>query len=154
MRGRGVFATQTLSVGEIATFYPMDAISGQLSHQSVDDLKKNPVIYLFSNRTTDAFKQAIAKDYKNFREYGETYANPCNKSLNILYSGDPNIDDDPSLLGHLINDPNGPHGMSRKKANCHIISSFYGIHSAILVTRTISQNQELFLDYGPGYIWE
>ncbi len=153
IHGVGVFATQDLKVGMIATFYACDIAefcpnkdrsfnSTRTSYQRYSPRMEE----FISKQTPDDVKKIgnTIRDYSfDISEHVTIYAHPIFRS-------------DTCYLGQFINDRFKPdfkqineanyNALSKKKANCAYISSNFSV--AIFITSPILKHEELFATYG------
>lgn len=139
--GIGIFAIKKITIGEIITFYPGDYILYRKS--------KNKEIVILGDIIR--YKQIKNIDYKN--EYG------LNVSDKFSICGEPIIRDNPTYLGHLINDGYKPSikdtefdykNKSKLYENCEFVD-INGLHTAIVATKDINIGDELYISYGWKY---
>jgi SET domain-containing protein len=82
---------------------------------------------------------------------------------NYVIIGNPNIDEDVSYVGHLINDASKHDSTERSlsdydknnrlKTNCDFYIFKDGLHVGIRATKNIKAGEELLIHYGSGY-WQ
>jgi SET domain-containing protein len=131
VHGNGVFATQVLEKGTIATFYPVHVM-----------LRNNDVIY----------REPHNEDYYDYI-YG------INGQISI--AGTPRICNNSTYLGHMINDGSCAKNRqaydkySSERSNCTFFNIIDGNSFcycvAIIATRRIEIGEELFISYGWRY---
>jgi UTP-glucose-1-phosphate uridylyltransferase len=140
--GIGIFTTRNISKCEIITFYPGDYICYK-KPKTEEIIKLGEITQKLGYKNTQ---------YNN--EYGLMM---CNK---YSICGEPSIRDNPTYLGHLINDGYKPSISdtendyiikSTSYANCEIIIINGGLHCAIIALRDIKKDEELYLSYGSKY---
>lgn len=151
IHGLGLFARHPIKKDEIITFYPGDIIEYMPNGDRDQD---HHIVAIFrSPRFTQLY--GATKDIK-YRD--NDYAFDINKNYTII--GCTHFKDDPTYMGHFINDAakadeshdsiRSYQKISIKNANCKF-KSLYDLHIAIVATRDIVQGEELFLSYGLGY---
>lgn len=100
IHGNGLFAKVNIKEGEIITFYPCDVLA----------------FYPDKNKSKDGHKvglicsEELSNKYKSNINHYKCYAYDVNDSYSII--GFPEINDNPSYLGHICND--GARGHSEK----------------------------------------
>ena len=86
--GRGVFAKHDIKCGDLITFYPADIVS----------------IYPAKGAKESAKYPSLRVGYPSFNIIKETYSYCFNVDETYSISGHPKFDDNPSYMGHFIND--------------------------------------------------
>ena len=143
IHGKGVFAKVDISIDELITFYPGDIV----------DYYPNGEVYPSVVLTWNSKRLGKKETY----DY-HTYACSIDKNYEII--GDPEFED-PSYLGHLINDA-GNHDSTEKsieeyddfnifKTNCEFHCCKENLHMAIKAIKNIKEGEELLIQYGSGY---
>lgn len=134
IHGKGVFAKNNIQKREVITMYPYHVIIDS------DD------IYKFADGIHPV-------SYNKFAKY--IYQNSCGEQ----FAGLPHICDDSTYIGHMINDGSNSKRESEYYTNTKINCIFFDvldsigscIGTAIVATRDISADEELFLQYGYQY---
>ena len=150
--GQGLFASKTIRKGDLITLYPGDALL--LWSKTVGDFTGN-VTVLFGKHVAlqDANTTRVCSD--EARNY-EIKIQP-----NASIVGDEVLKNDPSYLGHMINDGaicretsmtarQEYKQKSLEKHNAAIVS-IKDCHYAVMATKDIEANDEIFVSYGEGY---
>jgi ABC-type uncharacterized transport system substrate-binding protein len=158
IHGNGVFATQDIPKGCIATFYPAHAVH-------LDET----VIFQEPEKNRDFISKIRSHKYDKL--YGMTDNTYGHNFLNII--GNPERHDR-LLLGHMINDAVGNvfkdisfadiqnkknfknvtsayYMNSIKNMNCRLVYHFTYPIIYVLTTRHIKKDEELLTTYGPTY---
>lgn len=154
IHGRGVFAAQKISVGELITFYPAHIIDYTPNADRAID--NHTCITCGSSSFSLRFGDSNIRD-PCFRDNDYAF------SIDELYTiiGVKQIDDDLTYVGHLINDgvkcDNTPQSHSvywrvvPMKDNCMFKTLKHGLHVAVLATRDIAEGEELLVPYGHAF---
>ncbi len=151
-RGRGVFATKDIKVGELITCYPGDLIKFII--RTLPDGREENQITL-SDRYSDFITANGTKPDIDF-----SYFFRVDKLYGII--GDKELDNDPNYLGHFINDFCRTDGINHQRnmlyakisienSNCAIVPGFKGHHVVVIATVDIKKDDELFTTYGLDY---
>jgi hypothetical protein len=150
VHGTGVFATQDINKGELATLYPGDAVLDVVGHGKAKVATSDRLLD-FCDNSLPKLKEIL----KNQREYR------CNVTETVGIYGFPGFAEDPTYLGHMINDgakaSKDPRSIpiymavTKKKSNCKFHMCVKNRHVAILATRDVSKGRELFISYGWAY---
>ncbi len=150
IHGRGVFATRSISKGQVITLYPCD-----VSLAIDNDAKSNEHAY-DRNLSTDQIHELLNGDYRQTLQ-GNT----------LILAGDPQLTDDPWFIGHLINDSCkiDPTTASDKVLDVALVYSicslaksnafYYEVYSehddlyalAIVAMRDIAEGEEVLCSY-------
>lgn len=147
--GRGLFASRKIAAGELVTCFPGDWV-----------LDEDPVDGGFSV----TFGQHIPDIRRDLQHATSSDARDYELLLSLdggvaRVIGDPLAVDDAAYLGHLANDcamllePEGifEYALSAsQRANTNHVSVLES-HIAVVASREIEQDEELFVSYGPGY---
>ena len=154
VHGLGVFAKKKILKGELITFYPGDIL--EYSPDENRDKGDRHLACFTSKRFNNHYKdkKPDKKDRNN------DYAYDINKKYTII--GCPCFKDDPNYVGHFIND-GAKSSLSERskeiyikitilKSNC-VFYNLKNLHIAIISTKNININDELFISYGPEY-WD
>jgi len=151
IHGLGVFAKQKINKGELITFYPGDFVE----YTSNEDrhLPHHLTILFRSKRLENRFGQVTDSSYRN-----SDYGFDLNNHYAII--GCPQFNDDTNYMGHFINDGARTNSteksneiyleISKLKRNCkfHILKD---LHVAIISTKNINIDEELYVTYGISY---
>ena len=149
VHGDGLFATRSISEGELITFFPGDAL---LVFED-GDRQNDDMMLFFGAHIPQSERDASDITSKRVQSY-ELYS-----SARVSAVGDPSRRDDPTYLGHFANDkvvcesPNTIEDYRRESvdgANCEPIL-VEGCHFALQALRPISEGEELLFSYGEGY---
>lgn len=155
IHGRGVFAIKDIKNKELITFYPGDVLEYTPNR---DRNNNNHCVITYSSKR---FKNKYGNVAKEEKYRDNNYAFTISNLYTII--GDPFFDKDPNYMGHFIND--GAKSTSTRqsneiylkisllKANCCFQHIRGDIHVAIVSTRDIKKDEELFIHYGLQY-WE
>jgi SET domain-containing protein len=156
VHGKGVFATQRIHNDELITFYPADIVeyipNGDRGHNN----------HLTIPWGSDHFIEKFGEEaVKSTTHRNGDYAFEINDLYTII--GHPEFDTDLNYLGHFINDGAkcGPTEQSKNiylrvsqlKQNCKFKIVGKGLHVAIIATRDIEKDEEIYIPYGISY-WE
>lgn len=150
IHGKGVFAKKDIKKGEIITLYPGDvAIYLPEGNNGDKTLSYN----FFSDRM--ASKAEEGKNYLDLSKYSYSI------DTKHIISGCPDFVDNPSYLGHMINDrfvcdydkitPEIYLELSMKKTNSMFVPIADNIQVAIVARRDIKAGEEIFISYGVQY---
>jgi hypothetical protein len=152
IHGNGVFATCDIKQGEIITLFPCHI----LERQSYKDRKSTGTCTLLSEAVFNAFGQGYtcASDPR-LDDYRFSFATG---NYNII--GHPALDDDPSYMGHFINDAAKPTedmesvqiyiNVSMSKRNC-VMKTVESFVAAVVAVRDIKAGDEILMTYGADY---
>jgi SET domain-containing protein len=148
VHGHGVFATRAISCGETVTLYPGDVV-GYMPNRD-RHTPDHVSVRLASDRMREKFGTCCSATFDNAYvfDFDAEYA----------MCGHPDFKSDANYLGHLLNDSCKPDAttqdaysrVSEAKANCKF-ERMYGLQVAIVATRDIASDEELFVTYGIGY---
>lgn len=148
VHGKGVFATRDIKCGDLATFYPGDAVEYMPNRDR--NLGNSLKMILYSRRMDEKPDEEIRNN---------DYAVDVNSSYTIF--GDPIFDDNPDYVGHFINDgaksDSTPQSdeiyskISLLKSNCRFQVLKEGLHVGIVTTKDVKAGEELFIIYGLPY---
>lgn len=153
IHGRGVFAKIQIKKGDIITLYPchvLDIIPNADRH-----LPNHVVLSVNSDPINNRFgKDWNRRDHLALYDYSFSY-----DDVHSLV-GHPQIDDNPSYLGHFINDAAKPTSdprshsiyeiVSQSKMNCLFVP-MKGYMVVSVALRDIDIGEELYASYGIGY---
>lgn len=153
IHGRGVFSKIEIKKGDLITLYPchvLDIIPCADRH-----LENHVVLSANSDVINDRFgKDWNKKDHPLLRDYAFNY-----DDFHSLV-GHPQLDDNPSYLGHLINDAAKPTSdprshsiyelISQSKMNCLFVP-IKGWMVTCIALRDIEVGEELLVSYGLAY---
>lgn len=155
--GRGVFAKKNIKQGNIITFYPADAI--KITPSNVDKLKETGKLNAKSYGYVDG--QQLPSDLSIVNsdnlELFNNYYYKINNTFGII--GHPVMANDMSFVGHIINDgakcSKIEHielytNISKSKQNCEYVL-VEKCTVAMVATRDISENEEIFAHYGSEF---
>ena len=155
IHGNGVFAKQHIKKGALVTFCPGDII--EYTPNGDRHLEHHKAAIYTSQRFYNLNGDVNHSQTKNTHRNND-YAYNVDNHYTII--GNVDFKEDPSYLGHFINDGAKTDCTSRAdqiynkisllKSNCkfHPIKN---LHVAILATKDIHAGDELFLPYGIGY---
>lgn len=148
VHGLGVFAKIPIKKGDLITFYPCDVL----------EFTPNKDRHVPGHSTAKFESLRYSKAFKNIPPDND-YAFEIDKYYTIV--GEKSFTDNPNYLGHLINDgakcPKDKRGfdiyqqVSFIKSNCKFQVLKEGLHIAIIATKDIDIDQELFIPYGVSY---
>lgn len=153
--GRGVFAKQDIKQGEIITLYPADIIVqyplGRSNNKS-----------MATARVSNRMPESIHTEEKAVKEYLQQWQYKFEIDKNYSIVGHPDHTDNPTYLGHMINDrfscdfnkitPAMYIQLSLAKANAQF-QSIDGVCIVAVATKDISSGEEVYVSYGPSF-WE
>lgn len=150
IHGNGLFAKVNINKGDIITFYPGDVL----------------VYYPEKNRNITSSRGLIIHDHMNKelssicdknQEFYDCYTFDINESYSII--GFPDINDNPSYLGHICND--GARGYSEKDKEIYmndiLIKSNAMSHIicdcivAVVAIKDINIDEEILVPYSHEY---
>lgn len=139
--GNGLFAKEFIPKGEVVTFFPGDFVRFH------PDDSEYGAVFPSERQSKNSSHEEINKLV--------SYGHKINEDYSIF--GNPKFSNDPSYLGHFINDGAKPnsnpksHGIylsvSKMTANCDF-KLIGGLHLAIITTKDIKKDDELFITYG------
>ncbi len=148
--GNGVFAARDIKKGEIVTFYPCDTFKYW---------KGNNYAPWCSNRVIKKYNLTTPEDIHKYSTSSEYTFNLEPRKYSI--SGDPNFIDDPTFLGHMINDGAKSNGSEKSneiyikiawlRMNCMFKTSPQYVFVYIQATKDIKKGEELLTPYGIDY---
>lgn len=151
VHGKGVFAKKDIKKGQIVTLYPGD-IAIYLPEGNNGD--KTLSYNFFSDRMSSR-----AEEGKNY--YLDMSRYSCSIDSKHIISGCPDFTDNPSYLGHMINDrfvcdhdkitPEIYFELSLKKTNSMFVPIADNIQVAVVARRDIKAGEEIFVSYGVQY---
>jgi SET domain-containing protein len=152
IHGNGVFATCDIKQGEIITLFPCHI----LERVSYKDRKSTGTCTLASEAVSSAFGPGYTcSSDPRLEDYRFSFATG---NYNIV--GHPALDDDPSYMGHFINDAAKPTedimsvqiyiNVSMAKRNC-VMKTVEGFVAAVVAVRDIKAGEEILMTYGAGY---
>jgi hypothetical protein len=147
IHGNGLFAKVNIKKGDIITFYPCDILQ----------------YYPDKNRSKDGHKVGLicsddlATKYKSNMNHYKCYAYDINDSYSII--GFPEINDNPSYLGHICNDGARSHNEKDKEIYMKVTliksnATFHVICDcivAVVAVKDINIDEEILVPYTPGY---
>ena len=154
--GDGVFATTDIAEDEIITCYPGDAVMARVAGDGIQSERGRDRVTIWGMHVPAELR---AQSNIDMEAYGLT--------VDMTYSivGMPTLQDDPSYVGHLINDGaqlcglGGPEiGMmlpayleqtKRRRNAGH--RTLEGCHTVTFATRDIAAGEELYVTYGATY---
>lgn len=151
IHGLGVFSKEKIHKNEIITFYPGHWVISYLCENP--EIGKESDILIFHNEEVE----------KRKLKYDDFLRIDYNFAIDRYYGicGDPRIYDDPSYLGHMIND--GVEGHHKKDMELYYTVSkdknnaIYknignvGFCVAIVALRDIEPDEEILISYGYNY---
>lgn len=149
VHGDGLFATRSIAVGELVTFWPGDALLVWEDGQRAS----SDMMMFFGAHIPQEERDAGQIANERVAEY-ELYSSP-----KISAVGDPTRRDDPSYLGHFVNDaatcasPDGVAAYRRDSAAAANVEAVLleGCHFALRALRPIDADAEILASYGEGY---
>lgn len=142
--GNGIFAGRNIAAGELVTLYPGDGLR----------IGEEATLW-----TVQASDGTLGEPDASLLDRGKDYEREVEAHGSVSLMGDPCLVDDPAYLGHMINDGvtctrealrNAYLAESSLVCNVHQVC-LHGCHVAILATRDILQDEELFMAYGARY---
>ena len=136
LHGRGVFATRDIAEGELLTLYPPDGLA------------------YFQGGRVQCISDADDEHETFMMRF---YAQQLSQTVQLL--GDPDQDQDPAYIGHLINDSVGPPGSRSPEEleaawalhNARPVSVYTQVEVAFVATRPIEKGDEILTTYGSCY---
>ncbi len=146
-RGRGVFSILPISKGEIVTFFPCDILMKNNKDGTFDTMSLMSNDYFIDHETKDIMPYLYKYSYKISNTY-TAIGHPC-------------MIDNPTFLGHMINDfvkfeNESEKGielyekLSKKGSNCELrlMPSKRPVLFAYVATREILTDEEIYTSYG------
>jgi len=153
--GRGVFAKQDIKEGEIITLYPPDIIVQY-------PLGRSNTKSMVTTRVSNRMPESMDTEEKAVKEYLEQWQYKFEIDKNYSIVGHPDHTDNPTYLGHMINDrfscdfdkitPDKYLRLSLAKANAQF-QSIDGVCIVAVATKDIPCGEEVYVSYGPSF-WE
>jgi SET domain-containing protein len=153
IHGNGLFAKIKIKKNEIITLYPCDILA--YYPEKSRDAKEHVVAYIFSDElnSNQEFKDNFHKNKKYYKDYQLV--------INETYSGIgiPEINDNPTYMGHLCNDGARGHSIDDKKiyetvsvlkSNAYF-KNICDCMMSVIAIKDIEPNEEILVTYGHGY---
>ena len=154
--GCGVFATQDIPKGSIATLYAPDIV---LFLPNGDREKEGHII--IPNLSTRMAKHITLEEACRYSDDFENYIVDVDDNYSLLGSSD--FIEDPSYLGHMVNDsfmynpktmkPELYTALTNRKSNCLFRNIGDECAVAVIARRDIKMGEELLVTYGIDF-WE
>ena len=154
--GKGVFATRNIRRGEVITFYPADVIMIKTMFED-----RQAYRFKFNDRMCRKYNVINGESTLAGFDWIDYYL--LDYSNNIQFSGNPELCDDSTYLGHMCNDaavcpPEEKDGGARVYArvvmvrvNAEFIMDRENLIAAVVAYKDINQGEEIFVPYGPEY---
>jgi hypothetical protein len=142
VKENGVFAKRNIMEDELLTLYPGDIIE---CHDA----------FIYGSHLKNKFIRSVKLDPYCLNDYSIVF----NSSYNII--GNPNLIEDPAYIGHICNDGViNPCSKSKQiyeeesaeKGNAKFVR-IKNCHLALVSTRNINEDDEIFVKYGYSY-WD
>lgn len=156
VHGLGVFSNKEMKTGDIITIYPAD-----VAMELVDE-KTNQYNTLISKELYNLKFSEVGFTKENLIElcsdFFREYLVQLTETINI--SGTPEIYDDVTYVGHIINDgtriiPTNKNMIdeydvsSKLRQNCYF--KYYNNLLFVIANKSISKDEEIFVSYGGNY---
>jgi hypothetical protein len=155
VHGRGVFAKRKISKNEIVTFYPGDMVSWHANGRHPDD---PTYVGIGMDHEGDGLTMSAKVNYEKDRDCYNDYSTMVVPFYDVI--GTPENDKNPAYLGHFINDAAKANkdersipiynAISQAKANVKFMS-IHDLHVAIIATRDIEADEEIYIPYAAKY---
>lgn len=139
------FTSRDITKGEIITFYPADVFFSGIEKQRMG--------MILSDRLKEKFKDRKPEHYQFI--YGHQYKYRIDDTHFIL--GHPSYTEDNGLLAHLVKDPNEnpkdeeKYNRGLSSVNCELVNSKSNLFVALIATKDIVVDTELFRAFGYEY---
>lgn len=148
--GNGLFASRDISAGELITLYPGDGVC-------IEDGATAAGSSLWAASAADGLRRSLDA---SILERGKDYEREVDREVGTTsVLGDPLLVEDPAYLGHMLNDGATCTREALRTAyvaeaaaacNVHQVA-LDACHVAIVATRDVWKDEELFMAYGAGY---
>jgi SET domain-containing protein len=153
IHGNGLFSKKEIKAGDIITFYPGDILVYYPDKNR--DKKDHLVGYIYSEELKN--NKELCEAFNNNKKYYKNYQLTINDTYSII--GIPEINNNPTYLGHFCND--GARGHSEKdkkiyetvsilKSNAYF-KNICDCMMAITAIKDIKKDEEILVTYGHGY---
>lgn len=151
IHGNGLFAKVNIKEGDIITFYPGDIL------QYYPDKNRSKDGHKVGNITYNHMNNELSSIYEKNKDYYNCYGFDINDSYSII--GFPEINDNPSYLGHICNDGARSHNEKDKEIYMKVTliksnATFHVICDcivAVVAVKDINIDEEILVPYTPGY---
>lgn len=154
IHGRGVFTRRKVAKDEVLTLYPADLITYRPDGFNDDPPKIGTSYGAYGAGITEPARNNYLKNNQYYGDYG-------NQIIPFYrITGTPENDANPAYLGHFINDSARCTKdersidiytvVTKAKQNCMFVS-ISGLHIAVVATRDIAADEELYVPYAVAY---